>query len=174
MAVLTGSSCKISIPKDRKLWYNTKSVAEKARSLAQIHVSPSPSTAIRLTLRREKAFTKEKERTGFMKRRMIIAAMLVLVTVLTACAGGTAPRETGSEYAGINVASPDWVAELDAAKDAQQLFIVAAFDSNATDAWISLHERQSDGTWRMVMTTPGFIGKNGLGKTREGDAKTPT
>ena len=109
-----------------------------------------------------------------MKRRMIIAAMLVLVTVLTACAGGTAPKETGSEYAGINVASPDWVAELDAAKDAQQLFIVAAFDSDATDAWISLHERQSDGTWRMVMTTPGFIGKNGLGKTREGDAKTPT
>ena len=25
----------------------------------------------------------------------------------------------------------------------------------------------------MVMTTPGFIGKNGLGKTKEGDAKTP-
>ena len=25
----------------------------------------------------------------------------------------------------------------------------------------------------MVMTTPGFIGKNGLGKTKSGDAKTP-
>ncbi len=44
----------------------------------------------------------------------------------------------------------------------------------ATDAWVSLHEKQSDGTWCMVMTTPGFIGKSGLGKTKEGDAKTPT
>ena len=69
-----------------------------------------------------------------MKRRMIIATILVLVAVLTACASGTAPKETSSEYAGISVASPNWVAELDAAKDAQQLFIVAAFDSDATDA----------------------------------------
>ena len=109
-----------------------------------------------------------------MKKRMMIAMILVLTTALTACAGGTAPKETGGEYAGIQVASPAWVAELDAAKDAQQLLTVAAFDADATDAWISLHEKQSDGTWSMVMTTPGFIGKNGLGKTREGDAKTPT
>ena len=109
-----------------------------------------------------------------MKKSMIIAMMLVLTTVLTARASGTAPKETSSEYAGINVASPEWVAELDAATDAQQVVIVAAFDSDATDAWISLHEKQNDGTWHMVMTTPGFIGKNGLGKTREGDAKTPT
>lgn len=107
-----------------------------------------------------------------MKKATIIALMLALLTVLAACSGSEAP--TGSTSALINTASPDWVAGLDAAKDAQQVFIVAAFDSDATDAWISLHERQSDGTWRMVMTTPGFIGKNGLGKTREGDARTPT
>ncbi len=53
------------------------------------------------------------------------------------------------------------------------MLIVAAFSADATDAWISLHEKQSDGSWHMVMTSPGFIGKNGLGKTREGDAKTP-
>ena len=42
-----------------------------------------------------------------------------------------------------------------------------------TTAWISLHEKQADGTWKMKMTTAGFIGLNGLGKTKEGDLKTP-
>ena len=84
---------------------------------------------------------------------MIIAVMLVLTTVLTACSAATSPKETSGVYDGINVASPDWVAELDPAKDAQQLLIVAAFDPDATDAWISLHEKQSDGSWSMVMTT---------------------
>ena len=42
-----------------------------------------------------------------------------------------------------------------------------------TTAWVSLHERDADGAWRQLMSTPCFIGKYGLGKTREGDAKTP-
>ena len=90
---------------------------------------------------------------------------------LPACGNGTS---TKSEYKGISTDSPDWVANLDAAATADQMLVVAAFDETATDAWISLHEKQKDGTWKMIMTSPGFIGKNGLGKTKEGDAKTPT
>ena len=100
-----------------------------------------------------------------------MALILVLTTVLTGCGAGA---ENNGGYQGIDVASPDWVGGLDAAGEAEQMLIVAAFSDDATDAWVSLHEKQSDGTWHMVMTTPGFIGKNGLGKTREGDAKTPT
>lgn len=36
-----------------------------------------------------------------------------------------------------------------------------------------MHERDEGGYWREVLTTPGFIGKNGLGKQKEGDGKTP-
>ena len=106
-------------------------------------------------------------------RNHIIALLLtfVMVACLTACSSNTS---TQSEYKGISTDSPDWVANLDAAATADQMLIVAAFDETATDAWISLHEKQKDGTWKMVMTSPGFIGKNGLGKTKEGDAKTPT
>ncbi len=104
-----------------------------------------------------------------MKKLSLILAVLLLAAVLSACA----PDQTVGDYRGIDVVSPEWVGALDAAKDAKQLFIVAAFAEDATDAWISLHEKQSDGSWHMVMTTPGFIGKNGIGKTREGDAKTP-
>ena len=68
-------------------------------------------------------------------------------------------------------ASPDWVQTLPQAKNARQLFVVAGVGK--TTAWISMHEKNQDGSWRVLMTTPGFIGKEGLGKTMEGDAKTP-
>ena len=68
-------------------------------------------------------------------------------------------------------ASPDWVTKLPQAKTAKQLFVVAGVGK--TTAWVSMHEKDADGNWYVVMTTPGFIGKEGLEKTKEGDAKTP-
>lgn len=102
-------------------------------------------------------------------KKTLIALGLILSMVWVGCAA-----IADDVYQGINVASPEWVSTLDAVQDAQQVLVVAAYSAEATDAWISLHEKQSDGSWNMVMTTPGFIGKNGLGKEREGDAKTPT
>ena len=96
--------------------------------------------------------------------------LLILASMLIGCGNAAQTRDV---YRGINVASPDWVGKLDAAEGAEQLLIVAAFSEDATDAWVSLHQKQSDGSWHMIMTSPGFIGKNGLGKTREGDGKTP-
>jgi len=68
-------------------------------------------------------------------------------------------------------ASPDWIAKLPQAKTSTQMLVVANYEG--TTAWVSLNEKGSDGKWYQIMTTPGFIGKNGLGKTVEGDAKTP-
>lgn len=67
--------------------------------------------------------------------------------------------------------SPDWVKNLPQAKTAKQLFVVAGVGK--TTAWVSMHEKDTDGNWRILMTTPGFLGKEGLEKTKEGDAKTP-
>ena len=118
------------------------------------------------------------------KRITVLAALAVLAIGLTGC-GNTAKEnsaetsaaqtqaQTVSGYSGIDVESPEWIGKLDAAANSEQVFVVAAFSETATDAWISLHEKQDDGSWHMVMTTPGFIGKNGLGKTKAGDAKTP-
>ena len=41
------------------------------------------------------------------------------------------------------------------------------------DSLISMHEKEKDGRWHQIMTTPGFIGKEGLGKEKEGDWKSP-
>ena len=132
-----------------------------------------------------------------MKRALLIAIASVLLAAMVGCSSAPAASKSAAaegatsggsestasesatpanagEYTGIDVESPAWVANLDTAKSADQMLVVAAFAEDATDAWVALHEKQSDGTWHMVMTTPGFIGKNGLNKTKEGDAKTPT
>lgn len=67
-------------------------------------------------------------------------------------------------------ASPKWVSALDAAKDAEQLIVVAGFDKNT--AYISMHEKK-DGEWQKIISSPGFLGLNGLGKAHTGDAMTP-
>lgn len=68
--------------------------------------------------------------------------------------------------------SPQWIQNLPATRNANQLLVVAQVGEK-TNAWISMHEKDADGNWQQIMTTPGFIGKNGLGKTKEGDNKTP-
>ncbi len=95
--------------------------------------------------------------------KKILAAVLVLSLLLGVCAV--------SAFAADAENSPSWVGELDAAQDARQLFIVAGV--GPTTAWVSLHERDEDGVWKQLMTTPGYIGKYGLGKQAEGDGMTP-
>ena len=113
------------------------------------------------------------------KSKRILAlgmAVLILIGIISAfsgCSGQKTGQPQTSDYQGIDTLSPEWVGQLDAAKDANQLLLVAAFGQDATAAWVSLHEKQSDGTWHMVMTTPGVIGRSGIGKTKEGDGKTP-
>ena len=84
----------------------------------------------------------------------------------------TAALETPREIIGLDAEeSPDWVVALAEAQGAEQLFVVAAYEK--TTAWVSLHEKDETGAWKMTMSTPGYIGRNGLGKTKEGDGMTP-
>lgn len=66
-------------------------------------------------------------------------------------------------------ASPGWAAEL--AGDMPQVLIVSVREG--TSAEVSMHEKDAEGNWYVIVETPGVIGRNGLGKTREGDALTP-
>ena len=76
-----------------------------------------------------------------------------------------------SQAAQAATPSPQWIKNLPAARDSEQMVVVAAM--LGTTAWISMHEKNSSGEWEQIMTTPGFIGKNGLGKVKEDDGKTP-
>ncbi len=67
--------------------------------------------------------------------------------------------------------SPEWVTKLEAAKDCKQLIVVAGVDK--TTAYITMHEKNSDGEWEQIIATPGFIGLDGLGDANINDCYTP-
>ena len=74
--------------------------------------------------------------------------------------------------------SPDWVKALPAAKDSsvKQLFIVAGMGMDKTTATVSMHERDKDGNWKQILSTPGYVGKYGLcldADHAEGCGQTP-
>ena len=60
--------------------------------------------------------------------------------------------------------SPEWVTKLDAAQnqETKQLFVVAGISMNTTTATISMHQRDENGQWMQLLSTPGYVGKNGL------------
>ena len=89
---------------------------------------------------------------------------LLFVLVLAAAAAGiwyaTRPSlPTASQVAG-----------LACARDASQLVLVGA--TGGSDALFAFYDKRG-GTWQKVFETKARIGKNGIGKTKEGDAMTP-
>ena len=63
------------------------------------------------------------------------------------------------------------VAKLSAAKSAEQIVLVEY--TGGSKATLSFHEKYN-GIWVERLTTSAYVGKNGIGKTKEGDKKTPT
>ena len=110
-----------------------------------------------------------------MKNRLMAVlsiALLVLAALSFPAAADSYPRQTPREALGmLPDPSPDWVQALTEKTDAPPLLVIAGYGKST--AWISMHEKDAQGEWNMILSTPGFIGREGLGKTREGDAKTP-
>ena len=65
--------------------------------------------------------------------------------------------------------SSSFVEKLDAAKDHDQIIAVLA---NGSSAKVGMYEK-SGLSWTTVFETDGYVGRNGIGKTKEGDGKTP-
>ena len=126
-----------------------------------------------------------------MTRRGFIAAAggAVAAAALAGCSQGQQAGASGSGSAGGGEAagagdsnlyfthqkvreSPEWVkkAAEAAAEDADQLIVVAGVGK--TCAYITMHEKDG-GTWKQIIATPGFIGKDGMGRANCNDAYTP-
>ena len=115
-----------------------------------------------------------------MKKGLALWLALIMLTVCAvSLAEGAAETETDSSlHADIQQVadSPEWVANLPAAQNAGQLFVVAGIGMDKTTAFISMHQKGEDGIWKQILSTPGFVGKNGLcadADHREGCAQTP-
>ncbi|MCR5595297.1 MAG: hypothetical protein K6G12_05570 [Lachnospiraceae bacterium] len=115
------------------------------------------------------------KRSNNMKKSMSFILALCMVIGLIGCASkGDGLFASNHELTD----SPEWVTNLDSAKDdtVKQLFVVAGMGEDETTATISMHERDKDGNWKQILSTPGYVGKNGLCSDEahvEGCAQTP-
>ena len=66
-----------------------------------------------------------------------------------------------------------WVAELGVAQNVSQIIVVTADETKDVDVTVSMHTKDENGIWNENYSTSGKIGRNGLGKEKEGDGKTP-
>ena len=96
------------------------------------------------------------------KTLCVLMSCLVLMGLL--CSAAMAEESPDGLHASIQhvTDSPDWVAALPAAQEADQLFVVAAMSMDRTTAFISMHQKDENGVWKQILSTPGFVGKNGL------------
>lgn len=67
------------------------------------------------------------------------------------------------------LADTEWISQLKVAGQTSQIIIVVV---EGTQAVLSFYEKEND-IWREVLKTEACIGRNGIGKVREGDNKTP-
>ena len=106
---------------------------------------------------------------------MIVALLLTVGTGMAAFAAEEPPAGLHADIQPV-VDSPAWVVALPAAQEADQLFVVAGMGMDLTTATISLHQKDENGVWKQLLSTPGFVGKNGLcldKDHREGCGQTP-
>ncbi len=115
-----------------------------------------------------------------------LAVVLSMVLVGCSCSNNNSNKDAVDAQADVSihaaiqkeVDSPDWVKNLPAAQDAntKQLFVVAGMGMDKTTAFISMHERDKNGNWKQILSTPGYVGKNGLctdADHKEGCNQTP-
>lgn len=116
------------------------------------------------------------------KKYLEVIIILGILLVIGACGVGRFGVNDKSDglYASTHevIDSPEWVDQLAESGnyDCSQLFIVAAMGMEKTTATISMHERDSKGNWKQILSTPGFVGKNGLcldADHKEGCGQTP-
>ena len=109
------------------------------------------------------------------------AVLLLSVGAMSAAAeAGLADQVEDNLHASIQREedSPEWITALPDAQDESvtQLFVVAGLGADKTTATISMHERDENGVWKQILSTPGFVGKRGLCPDTahvEGCAQTP-
>ena len=104
--------------------------------------------------------------------KKVIALFLSAVLLLSAAAmsaaadGGLSDQIEDRLHASIQREedSPEWITALPYAQDesATQLFVVAGLGTDKTTATVTMHERDENGVWKQILSTPAYVGKRGL------------
>jgi L,D-peptidoglycan transpeptidase YkuD (ErfK/YbiS/YcfS/YnhG family) len=82
------------------------------------------------------------------------------------------PEKKSVSFPPLKAQSDSFSDQYPAARLTDQL-IVVQYKSGSTAA-LTMHEKGANGQWQKTLSSTAYVGKNGIGKTREGDKKTPT
>ena len=119
-----------------------------------------------------------------MKKRVLVIAICALMCIMLVGCDGVRENDPEKQQAEVylhssiqdEVDSPDWVKKLPDIEDKNQLLIVAGMGMDKSTAYVSLHNKDKEGNWKQILSTPGVIGKNGMvldEEHKEGSDKTP-
>ena len=98
-----------------------------------------------------------------LKQILLTAAVSV---ILTACGCPSCMQKKACRTF-IDAKTAAWSA------DEQVNQIIFVFGTEGSEAKVVMMTRRPDGKWKKALSCDAFIGRNGLGKTHEGDGKTP-
>ena len=108
---------------------------------------------------------------------VITAAVISAAVLLTSCGSSDSSKPESDSGNTLFIQnqkvkdSPEWFTRLDAAKDCNQLIVVAGVGE--TTCYVSMHEKDAGGKWKMILQSPGYIGREGMGKADSYHAVTP-
>ena len=110
----------------------------------------------------------------------IIAAAAMTLSFAAVNVGAEAETSPDGLHASIQrvTDAPEWIVNIPQAQDeaVKQLFVVDAMSMETTTASVYMFERDEAGAWKQILSTPGFVGKNGLcadADHKEGCGQTP-
>lgn len=103
----------------------------------------------------------------------VMVFIMLFMLLLTGC-GTVSGTAAGTEAAAEQklYAVPDSEGQQTAQNDAGQILRITY--TGGSNAVTELLIRDENGVWASVFTDNSYVGKNGMGKEKEGDGKTPT
>jgi L,D-peptidoglycan transpeptidase YkuD (ErfK/YbiS/YcfS/YnhG family) len=136
-----------------------------------------------LTIIYEGFIMKNVKKANRLKKRIIALTLSVLTAALLLTSCNSAPSKNNTSESSKSsdnslaiesqkvVDSPKWLKKLDAAKDCDQLIVVAGVGKST--CYVSMHEKDKNGKWKMILQAPGYVGLEGMGKADSYHATTP-
>ena len=97
-------------------------------------------------------------------KKTILLALLAVMTLATSCRSFNGPRQT-----------KEWQAIIDryAPKDSCTSLILVKYTGDRSNATVEYFVRNMKGRLEFDSKNDGYVGKNGIGKQKEGDKRTP-
>lgn len=122
-----------------------------------------------------------------MKKLLCIVSLIIIMCLtLTGCVAVVGEDTTLFEKVDVplhsytmnedGTDSPEWVTKLEAAQDNNQLIVVAGLGMDKSTGSVSMHIKDDNGNWKQLLSTPAYLGKDGmcLDEDRKADdQKTP-